>query len=282
MSSAQSIVGPRGAGTTLQEFLSAQLTVSRNQAKHLIDTRGVFVNGRRVWMARHRLQRGDRVEIAGPARPAAAPPPTPPARAAILYQDEHFLVANKPAGRLSNGPDSLESDLQAQLALPALAAAHRLDRETSGCLLFAKQPEALAAAIRCFAEGPIRKIYHAVVNGHVAGPTRTITAPIDRQPAVTHFRVLDANAHASHLSVRIETGRTHQIRKHLEGIGHPVLGDRTYGQRATLPAAFRAIERQLLHARRLELLSPLSGKTIRCEAPLPPDFTTWLKRLKLT
>lgn len=265
------------AGTTLQDFLAASLKLSRNRAKALIDARKVFVNGHRVWMARHTLRRGDGVEVAVEA--AAAAPATAPA---FLYQDDDYGVVNKPAGRLSNGPESVEADLQAATGIATLRAVHRLDRDTSGCLLMAKHREAFDRAVELFRGRQILKIYHAIVAGRIQEHQRTIEEPVEGEQAVTHLQVLDSGREASHLKLKIETGRTHQIRRHLTTIGHPVLGDPAYGTGHVLPDLFRKVPRQLLHAACLQFVSPVSGKKVRVEAPLPADFRTWLRRLGLT
>lgn len=263
-------------GRTLQDFLAASLAVSRNRAKALIDERLVFVNTRRVWMARHILRAGDSIEVL-----QAESRNTPVNSAAVLYQDEHYLVADKPAGRLSNGHDSIEQDLRAAVGLPELRAVHRLDRDTTGCLLFAKRREGFDKAVEMFRNRRVLKLYHAITAGRVPESKRIIEAPVDGEPAATHLQILDSNVLASHLKLKIETGRTHQIRKHLEGIGHPVLGDRSYGNWHKLSAELRVVPRQMLHAACLQFESPYGGAVIRAESPLPADFRACLRGLRL-
>lgn len=262
--------------TTLQDFLSSWQRVSRNRAKALIDTRTVFVNGTRIWMARHRLKRGDQVQI------TVAPPPSTPQRTPeILFDCPAFLVVNKPAGRLSNGPDSTERDVRDFLKDPLLQAAHRLDRDTTGCLLIARSQSTLDAVTNCFKEHRVVKIYHALVAGNIKENELHIEDPIDGEPAVTHLRVLDRNRSATHITIKIETGRTHQIRKHLAKIGHPVLGDKQYGTATELSDELRTVERQMLHAYSIRFTSPLDAKLIKAAAPLPADFKAWMKRTRL-
>lgn len=269
-------VAPSEHGVTLRDFLALRLRLSNKGAKQLLDTRSVFVNGRRIWMARHPLNRGDRVEVL-----AVAPAPPAITRAAVLLETDDYVVVNKPPGILSNGPGSAETGLQAALRLPGVAAVHRLDRDTSGCLLFAKHPAARAHAIRVFRERRVTKTYRALVLGNMRGIRRTVSIPIQQQQAVTHLRVLDAAPRASHVEAQLETGRTHQLRRHLQAIGHPVLGDREYAAGRILPPELRQVPRQMLHALRLEL--PLSGgaRPLICVAPLPEDFQAWLSRLGL-
>jgi 23S rRNA pseudouridine1911/1915/1917 synthase len=156
-----------------------------------------------------------------------------------------------------------------------------LDRDTSGCLLLAKRQDAFDRAVELFRQHKILKLYEAITAGFMRGPEQTINVPLEGEPAVTHVRVLNSTPLASHLRVRIDTGRTHQIRKHLDGIGHPVLGDKAYGTRRALPPECRHVQRHMLHAATLQFESPFDGKTIRVSAPLPADFVGCLKQLKL-
>lgn len=271
-------VSPEDKSCLLQDFLARHLTLSRKGAKALIDRRDVFVNGRRVWMARHPLRAGDRVEAwvaqNAPDRETAS-------RIPILYEDQEYLVADKPAGLLTNGPDSLEVRLRTQTGNERLCAVHRLDRDTSGCVLFAKDQTAFEAMIPLFRQRAIEKKYQAVVAGEFRPREQTVTLPLDGEPAVTHIRVMQATAGASRLLIRIDTGRTHQIRRHLSALKHIVLGDRNYGTRAEVRPEWRSIERHLLHAVSLAAPNPFSGRAIRAEAPLPDDMRQWIKRLKL-
>jgi len=262
----------------LQNFLAQRLNLSRNKAKGLLDERLVFVNGRRIWMTHHEVHKGDKIEVMVPSKPAAAQKAKPPA---ILYQDTEYIIVNKPTGRLSNGPDSLESDLQTLLKMPRLQAVHRLDRDTSGCILIAKSKEAFDKAVDLFKKQEISKIYHLLAMGEIKERERRIDYPLENEPAVTKLYRVSSNPLASHLKASLETGRTHQIRKHLAYIGHPVLGDKTYAVRGAIPEELRMIDRQMLHAMSLRFNSPFNGRTIRVEAPLPRDFTLWMKRLGL-
>jgi len=277
MNSRRLHVTEKHAGLPLQDFLATQLSLSRNRAKALLDNRLVFVNGRRVWMTQHTLRKGDALEVIT----AATPSQSKPAPIVLLYQDEHYAVANKPAGRLSNGADSVEADCRTQLALPGIRAVHRLDRDTTGCLLLAKSGEAFDRAVTLFKAHDFTKVYHTLVYGEVKERDRTIETPIDGEPAVTILHRISASETASHLKVKIETGRTHQIRRHMAYLGHPVLGDRTYAGRTIIPEPLRAIERQMLHAASLTFECPYTKKVIRAEAPLPKDFKRWMKRLGL-
>ena len=277
MNSRRFIVAKIQAGSTLQDFLSGQLNVSRNRAKALIDDRQVFVNTKRVWMARHSLKQGDTIEVMGVERRVA-----PSDQSAVLYQDDHYLIVNKPSGRLANGPDSVEQDLRAATGLAGLQAVHRLDRDTTGCLLLAKDQEGFDRAVEMFQDRRVLKLYHAIAAGRVSPAVRIIETPIEGQSAATNLQILDSNNLATHLKLKLETGRTHQIRKHLESIRHPILGDKSYGTWHTLPNELRLVERQMLHAACLQFESPFTGSVIRIESPLPRDFRDCLRRLRLT
>lgn len=178
--------------------------------------------------------------------------------------------------RIRGGESAHRGDKKA-----SLIAVHRLDKDTSGCLLFAKHADVKRRLILLFSRRSIRKVYHAIVDGNITETTLTITKPIDGQTASSSLRVLDANRLASHVRIIIETGRTHQIRKHLTHIQHPIMGDKTYASRRQVSSLERAVQRQMLHAYQLSFKHPINGKLIRCIAPLPDDFRQCLKRYRL-
>ena len=271
-------VGNGENGIFLQDFLAARLDLSRNKAKQIIDSRTVFVNNKRIWMARHSLRSGDRVEF--PDQETAYKP-TAAAKAAILFEDDYYMIVNKPAGILSNGKDSFEERLRKQLNISSLRAIHRLDRDTSGCFLLAKNQAAFESIIPLFQEHSVIKTYEAIAAGQVEPRTFTINTPIENQPAITHINVMNANRFASHLQISIETGRTHQIRKHLLSIDHPVLGDKNYGTRLPASAKTILITRQMLHAVSLQFTHPVTGNHVHARAHLPPDFTACLHNFRL-
>ncbi len=263
-------------GLTLQDFIVRRLKISRRRAKTLLDERKVFVCGRRIWMARHVLGCGDHVQLA-----LAEPTMTDPDGFSILYEDDALVVVDKPPGIEVTGPNGLESRLRLQLKQPFLCAAHRLDRDTSGCLLFARGAALLPPLIECFRRRAVCKIYDALVAGRVTFRQRTIRMQLEGLNAVTHVRRVQSGSGVTHVEVRIETGRTHQIRRHLFAVGHPVLGDRHYGAGKVCPPEFRDIPRQMLHARRLIMTHQRSNMPIDIASPLPDDFKACLKRLRL-
>ena len=270
----------RRNGTPLLDHLADCLPLSRRAAKTLLDDRLVFVNGRRIWMAKHLLQTRDAVELLPDAVAAQQAKATP---VRLLLDDPKFLVANKPPRLLTVGDKSLEVRLRDQLGLPALRAVHRLDKDTSGCVLFAKDEETRRALVSQFEEGRVRKLYHALVAGNLPEPQMDVRVPVDHLPAVSHMRQVSAQTkppRCAHVVVAIETGRTHQIRLHLRHVGDPVLGDRQHF--TPLSAAFPEVPRQMLHAAELRFAHPASGQPVCAASPLPRDFRDWMRLLRLT
>lgn len=267
-------------GLSLQDFLAGRLKVTKRAAKAMIDARVVWVNRKLVWIARHTLKPGDKVAFVVQhntgARNDKSTEQRPHLR--ILWQDEHFLAIDKPAGILTQGRDSAEELLRVQEHSPDIQAVHRLDRETSGVLLFSKTAEAQEAAIAMFKTHRVVKIYSALAAGGVERQNSTLTETLDGERAVTHLKRLQSNAEASFLSLRIETGRTHQIRRHLAGIRHPIIGDRQYGVKHADDPRLLSVTRQMLHATEIELPHPMIlGQHIKVHAPLPADFRSALK-----
>ncbi|MBN2872674.1 MAG: 23S rRNA pseudouridine(1911/1915/1917) synthase RluD [Halothiobacillaceae bacterium] len=228
----------------------------------------------------------------------------------IAFEDAHLLVVNKPVDLVvhpgAGNPDGtlvnalLHHDPDLAL-LPRAGVVHRLDKQTSGLLVVGKTQAAYQALVADLAERRIGREYDAVVVGHViAGGT--VDEPIgrhprDRQrqaivpqgrPAVSHYRVVEQFGEHSWLRVRLETGRTHQIRVHMAHIRHPIVGDPVYGGRPRLPPGagealvdvLRDFGRQALHARRLTLCHPESGETLTLEAALPDDMDELIELLR--
>ena len=214
----------------------------------------------------------------------------------IIYEDEDLLVVNKTAGMVVHpSPGHVDDTLvNAVLArYPDLqhveglrpGIVHRLDRDTSGLIIVAKNAHAQAALIEQMKRHEIVKRYLALVEGVVSSDNGSIDAPIGRDPrhrqqmavtatgsreARTHFRVLERFQRHTLLLLQLETGRTHQIRVHLKAIGHPVVGDPVYGSGNTRGNI--SLKRQFLHAFQLTFTHPMSGKVLELEAPLPEDL----------
>ena len=310
-------VGRPDSGKSLLDYLATRLGLSRRAAKAIIDGRSVWVNRRCVWIAHHALKTGDLVEVPkginglkgfkGPngvkgfkgvkgfnglngvkgvkgfngvkSPKDSKGAPGAKAHIRVLVELKDFVVADKPAGLLSNGgAGSVEAILREQLGEPNLQAVHRLDRDTSGCLLFARSYAAYLAAVEVFKTHRVRKEYRAIVVGKFPYVHQRIDAPLDGQPAVSHVLREVAGPDASFLKVRIDTGRTNQIRRHLASVRFPIVGDRTFGLKHARDPRLMAVPRQMLHAAALELPDPVvKGGTIKAHSPLPADFRATLK-----
>jgi 23S rRNA pseudouridine1911/1915/1917 synthase len=214
----------------------------------------------------------------------------------IAFQDEHLLVVDKAPGLVVHPARGHRQDTLAQLLAPLAAGGeperagivHRLDRDTSGLLVVARSQEVHRRLQAALAARTIEREYLALVEGRPPARTGTIEAPIGRDPRVrtrmavggvsprearTHFTLERALVGNSLLRLRLETGRTHQIRVHLQAIGHPVVGDPEYGTPGML-----GLERQFLHAARLAFDHPVTGERVEVHSPLPPDLQAALER----
>jgi len=296
----------------LDTFLREKFpAASRGALQRLIEEGHIRVNGSQV-KATHHPHIGELIEIHWPeAKPAAAQPENLPLD--ILFEDSSLLVVNKPAGMVvhpsaGNEEHTLVNALlfHCQGSLSGIGGVarpgivHRLDKETSGCLVVAKNDETHIALSQQFAERHVRKIYQAIVCGELARETGEIRAAIARHPshrkrmaaaddddgraAHTSYTLVERLNAATLVDVQIHTGRTHQIRVHFQHIGHPVVGDDTYGARpnARLKELTNyAAPRVLLHARDLSFEHPGIKKTVHFSAPVPRDFKEALKFLKV-
>ncbi len=308
-------VSEDAAGQRLDKFLRRVLPdVPASHLYKLLRTRQVRVNGRRA-RGEALLAAGDVVRVRGDPdallrAPEAArrPPPLDAFRAAILYEDRDLLACDKPAGLAVHPGSGIEGATLVDLARAHLPKApegefqpspgHRLDRDTSGVVLVAKNRRTMVGLAAAFEAGTVKKRYLAVVKGRLSPPSGTIDLPlaehqqtrrsrealgVNLQPAITHYRTLAAGPLVSLLECRIETGRTHQIRRHLQAVGHPVAGDRRYGD-FPFNRRLRAeagLARMALHAAELELRHPVTGHPVRLTAPLPESLAGPLARLGL-
>jgi 23S rRNA pseudouridine1911/1915/1917 synthase len=287
------VAGPEAAGERLDVFLAPHAG-SRAAAQRLIDAGQVTVDGR-PRAKRHVLAGGERIRLAETA--AAEEPTAPPAEFRVAWEDEHLLVVDKPAGVVVHPARGHRTGTLAQ-ALAGLAAGgddperpgivHRLDRDTSGLLVVARNEPAHAELKRMMGAREIVREYVALVEGRPPARSGTVDAPLGRdrrvrtristetdepREAITHFETERALPAATLLRVRLQTGRTHQIRAHLKAIGTPVAGDPEYGR-----AGMYGLERQFLHAGRLAFTHPLTGAEIDVRSPLPADLEAALVR----
>lgn len=259
------VVSAKDQGKKLDEFLTEYLSLSRKKAKQLLDSRCVYVNDRRVWIASHLIKKGDKISVYGTKKEKV----TLTARD-ILYKDEHYVVIQKPSGILSNGKGSVETELQKLLKDKQVRAVHRLDRETSGCLLFARSQNAWDAIVEKFDE--VQKTYLALVYGKLSQQEIRISVPIDGKSAESFVKVKKFKDGISLVEVSITTGRTHQIRKHMLHIGHSILGDKVYMPKKGILEKFRSVPRQMLHAYKLYWKHPFTEVPTNITAHVPIDF----------
>lgn len=298
-------------GERFDAVLARLAGVSRSRARRLIESGEAGLSppggtgpaarpGARIRL-NTRVGAGFRTWFRLPEEPALGPEPIP---LAVLYEDRHLAVVDKPAGLVvhpgsGNPGGTLVSallhrwpEVEGVGEHPRWGIVHRLDKDTSGAMAVARSPEAHRGLSEALAARRVLRSYLALVHGSFSTDTGTIDAPIDRRrarrfvgpdgkPAVTHYRRLAARRRPglSLLEVTLETGRTHQIRVHLESIGRHVVGDAVYGR----PGGGGAprLGRPWLHARRLSFAHPITGTPVEAEAPLPPELRASLDELEL-
>ncbi len=280
---------------------------SRTTLKGWIEAGRLLVDRRPV-RPRDHLRGGEKIELQPSVEPRIEARPES-IGLALVHEDSDLIVIDKPAGlvvhpgagnqagTLLNALLHYDPDLA---ALPRAGIVHRLDKDTSGLMVVARTPAAHRQLVREIAAHRVLREYDAVLCGVLVAGGR-IEAPLGRDPrrptrmavvargreAVTHYRVVRRFRGHTHARLRLETGRTHQIRVHLAHLGHPLVGDRLYGGRLAIPAAIgpglasclREFKRQALHASRLCLAHPRSGQALEWTSPLPPDLSLLLSRL---
>ena len=291
------------AGERLDVLAAEAAGVTRSRAGALIRDGQARVNGVVQTKAGFKLRPGDRVELALPeAAPARVEAQDIPIE--VLYQDDDLAVVYKPSGMVvhpaAGNPDGtlVNALLQRLDHLSGVGGeirpgiVHRIDKDTSGLLLVAKNDFSHLALSEQIRAHSVQRAYMAIVQGGMRADSGTVDGPIGRHPtdrkkmaivpggreAVTHWRVLEALKGATLLECRLTTGRTHQIRVHMASIGHPLLGDPLYGPKKP---PYPVTGGQLLHAFRLGFVHPRSGETLLFEAPPEPRFLDWQRRLQL-
>ena len=297
--------------TRLDAFLRTKFpAISRSTLQRLIAETHIRINGQPT-KATHAPHAGEMISIHWPeAKTATALPEKIPLE--ILFEDKHLLVLNKPPGIVvhpSAGHDEhtlvnallhyCAGELSGIGGVARPGIVHRLDKETSGCLVVAKTDAAHAALAEQFAGRSMEKIYQALVVGVVARDSGEIRAAIARHPTErkrmavttaargrdcwTSYEVLMRFAAATHVACTLHTGRTHQIRVHLTHLGHSVIGDEVYGVKPNKKFSEQTgvtAPRQMLHASKITFTHPKTAKRMTCEAPLPKDFRAVLKQLR--
>ncbi|MFQ5960884.1 MAG: RluA family pseudouridine synthase [Candidatus Methylomirabilales bacterium] len=292
-------VPSRKAGVRLDQFLVQSSGLSRAGVQRLIHQGRVRI-GDHPRKASYRVHARDRIVVVPGPEPSAIEPE--PIALDLLYEDRDLLVVNKPPGLVVHPAVGHQRGTLVNALLhhcPELTAVgggerpgivHRLDKETSGCLVVAKTEKAHQILTRQFETRQVKKVYVALVHGSVRTGERRIILPIGRhekerkrmgvrtrkgRETETTFRVLRSATHCSLVEVMPTTGRTHQIRVHMAAIGHPVVGDKLYGGRRERKSRWK-LPRHLLHAWKLAFAHPRTGARVESVAPLPHDFHTFL------
>jgi 23S rRNA pseudouridine1911/1915/1917 synthase len=292
-------------GERLDAALARMFGLSRTQAQDLVGNGAVLVGGSPATKS-DRVRAGDWLDVTLPPPPVpvlANPQPVP--GLGILYEDADIVVVDKPLGVAVHptpgwtGPTVLQGLLAAGHTVATGGAAerqgivHRLDAGTTGVMVVAKSERAYSVLKQAFRDREVDKTYHALVQGHPDPLRGTIDAPIarhpsgdgrfavvsDGRPSVTHYDTLEAFRAASLLEVRLETGRTHQIRVHMTAVRHPCVGDRLYGADPVL-ASRLGLSRQWLHAVRLGFAHPADGRRVEFSSPYPADLAAALATLE--
>ena len=275
--------------------------LTRSAAQRLLEAGAVSVDGR-VVKKNHKCSAGERIELILPEtqetelRPQDIP-------LDIVYEDEDVVVVNKPRGMVVHpAPGHPDATLVNALmyhcgdSLSGIGGekrpgiVHRIDKDTSGLLIAAKNDAAHLHLSAQLADRSLSRVYEAVVRGNFREERGTVNAPIGRHPtdrkkmavtdknsraAVTHWEVIARYRGYTHIRCRLETGRTHQIRVHMAHIGHPLLGDQVYGA----PSPDKGLEGQCLHARELKFIHPRTGEPVHIQTELPPYFLDVLNKL---
>ena len=289
------------AGVRLDAFLSADGALTRSQAARLIAEGRVRVNGKPAAKSA-RLSGGETVTVDVPQlRETALPPQDIPLN--VVYEDDDVIVVNKPTGLVVHPalghPDGTLVNALLHHCGDSLSGiggekrpgiVHRIDRDTSGLIIAAKNDAAHLALSAQLKDHSLSRTYECLVTGNMKQDSGTVDAPIGRSSAdrkkmavvptgrraVTHWEVVARYPGVTHLRCRLETGRTHQIRVHMAYIGHPILGDTVYGAKKPVPG----LTGQCLHATGLRFVHPRTGEPVELHCPLPPEFTAMLQKLQ--
>ena len=289
------------AGVRLDAFLSADGALTRSQAARLIAEGRVCVNGKPAAKSA-RLSGGETVTVDVPQlRETALPAQDIPLD--VVYEDDDVIVVNKPTGLVVHpAPGHPDGTLVNALlhhcgdSLSGIGGekrpgiVHRIDRDTSGLIIAAKNDAAHLALSAQLKDHSLSRTYECLVTGNMKQDSGTVDAPIGRSSAdrkkmavvptgrraVTHWEVVARYPGVTHLRCRLETGRTHQIRVHMAYIGHPILGDTVYGAKKPV----HGLTGQCLHATGLRFVHPRTGEPVELHCPLPPEFTAMLQKLQ--
>lgn len=291
-------------GERIDSALAKLLGFSRSVIVKLLDSGEVSLGHRKLGKS-DKVLKGQIISVLLPEPPSGiAIPPTPLPELRIVFQDADLVIVNKPVGCAAHpspgwtGPTVVGALIAAGIPITSSGPAERqgivqrLDVGTSGLMMVAKSEIAYLKLKDMFRNREIKKIYHALAQGHIEPAIGTIDAPIDRhpkddykmavvssgKPSVTHYEVIEYYRSVTLLKVELETGRTHQIRVHMSAIRHPLIGDLTYGADPNLATEI-GVNRPWLHAQALQFTHPVSGLPISVSADYPGDLTDSLSRL---
>ena len=305
------IVAAEEAGARLDAYLATVTELTRSAAARLMEEEQVTLNGKRA-NKKDKVKAGDVIVVLLPEpEPDEAIPQNIPLD--IIYEDEDILVVNKPCGMVvhpaAGNPDGTLVNAILYHCGDSLSGiggvirpgiVHRIDKDTSGLLVVAKNDAAHLALSEQLKVHRVRRVYHAIAIGNLREDAGTVDAPIGRHPtdrkkmavlrgigahardAVTHYQVLERFAGMCHVECKLETGRTHQIRVHMASLGHPLLGDPVYGgaNHKFCESHPALIHGQCLHAAELSLIHPRSGEEMHFTCPLPEDMARILELLR--
>lgn len=297
---------PEGlTGERIDSALSRILGLSRSAIEKLL-TSGEVKSGKKTLVKSDRVESGEKIEVLMPLPPSAeAIPKTPLENLKIIFEDDDLVVVDKPIGCASHpspgwdGPTVIGALIAAGHAVTTSGPAerrgivHRLDATTSGVMAVAKSERAYHVMKDKFRYRDVKKIYHALVQGHIEPAIGTIDAPLDRhpkdshkmavvkdgKPSTTHYEVIEYFRGCTLVKVELETGRTHQIRVHFAALRHPLVGDTFYGADPKL-AQELGVTRPWLHALELDFNHPITGDQLTLSAPYPGDLNDCLTRLR--
>ncbi len=293
--------------TRLDVFVSSHLGITRSSAQNLIDEGYVTVNGK-AESKNYKLRLGDAVEIEE-QEPKILDAVAENIPLNIIYEDSDIIVINKPSGMVVHPAPGNESGTLVNALLyhcgntlsgingvirPGIV--HRIDKDTSGLLVVAKNDDAHVFLSSLLKDHGIKRTYHAVIIGHMKEQCGTVNAPIARHPvdrkkmavvaggreAITHYEVIEEYPGYSYLKLNLETGRTHQIRVHMSFKGHPIIGDTVYGGGKTQfeKANASLLDGQILHAKELSFPHPRTKEIMHFKCDLPNNFNTLLDKLR--
>jgi len=251
----------------LKSFIAKNFNISKSKAKNIIDGRQVFVNNKRAWIASYVLNKGDIVEIMDFNEKKEIN------EINIIYEDDYIVAVDKPSGIITDkSNNSFENLIRKKLKNENIRAIHRLDKDTSGVLLFAKNDVVFEKFKKLWQEKGVEKIYIAISLNEANFGKKEVKIPIEGKEAISYVEKIAINDGLTLFKIKTFTGRKHQIRIHLAKIGYPVLGDKVYGPNTIKDEKYKKIPRQLLHTFKIIYDCPFKNKKVVIQSGIPDDF----------